>query len=133
MTTEGKRGETEAAGKSSPESPQNAQLLSLDALAARRDRKNKRVYVEKLGFEIVVRKLPASILERKDIDELSPMVLALTEGVAEPEITEALIEELTFEEANAIYEAVEGFNPNIISVGDSESEDSASRRKAFPS
>lgn len=107
--------------------------LSLDRLRARRDRLTKTVYLPEIDSEIVVRKLPASILERKDIDEMSPMILALTEGVAEPEITEALIAELTFEEATAIYEAVEKFNPGIITSADDDSEASpAARRKAFP-
>jgi hypothetical protein len=111
--------------------PAADRTLSLDRLRARRDRLTKTVYLSELDSEIVVRKLPASILERKDIDELSPMVLALTEGVAEPEITTAIIAELTFEEATAIFEAVEAFNPGVISADDPEAS-AAGRRKAFP-
>jgi hypothetical protein len=108
------------------------EILSIERLLARQDGRTKKVRIEALDASIVVQKLPATVIEREDLAEMSPIVLALTEGVAEPKITEELIAAMTFEQANAIYEEVEKFNPGVIGSSDSSQEASAARRKSFP-
>ena len=126
--------EEEQAGKATAKAAPTSgdDLLSIEGLLARQGDRTKKVRVEALGASIVVQKLPASVIERADLAELSPIVLALTEGVAEPKITEDLIKAMTFEQANAIYEEVEKFNPGVIGSSDSAEEASADRRKSFP-
>lgn len=123
------------AGKTAPQPPAAAEetegILTLDRLAAGQSDRTKRVFVKEVGAEIVVQKLPAAIIAKDDLGEISPMVLALTEGVAEPKITEEFIEKMTFEQATAIYAEVEKFNPGVI--GDGAEEVAAENRKKFPS
>lgn len=107
-------------------------LLSLDKLRERYPSRTKRVHIDVLDADVVVQKLPARILEKNDLAETSPMVLALTYGVAEPEITEEIIEAMTFEEASAIFDAVEEWNPGILGGEAVGEEESGKRRSAFP-
>lgn len=105
-------------------------LLTLDKLRTRYPSRQKRVRINELDADIVVQKLPARIIENDRLGELSPMVLALTEGVAEPKITEDMINAMSFEEANAIFTAVEKFNPGVL--GSDDDGEAAERRKSFP-
>ena len=108
-------------------------LLSLQKLRDRYPSRTKRVHIDALGADVVVQKLPARILEDNNLAETSPMVLALTYGVAEPEITEEIIQAMTFEEASAIFDAVEEFNPGILGGEAVSEEEFGKRRSAFPS
>lgn len=104
-------------------------ILSLTELRDRYASRQKRVTVPALGADIIVRKLPAKIIQDGDLGEQSPMMLALKEGVVEPVIDDEMIAALTFEEANGIYEAVEAWNPGVLSSNESEVAD---KRKEFP-
>lgn len=104
-------------------------LLSLSQLKDRYGSRQKRVHIESLGADVVVRKLPAKMITDDALSEQSPMMIALTEGVADPVIDQDMINALTFEEANEIYEAVEAWNPGVLTPAESEVAD---KRKEFP-
>lgn len=108
--------------------------LNLDDLKARQARLTKTVLIESLGMTVVVKKLPAELLETSDIDEMTPMVLALKYGLKEPAMTDELLAELTFEEVSEIFDEIEKFNPGVITARpEGEDDPAAELRKSFPS
>lgn len=111
-------------------SEEESPILSLATLKDRYATRQKRVHIKSLGADVVLRKLPAKMITEDKLSEMSPMLIALSEGVAEPVIDEEMIENLSFEEATEIYEAVEAWNPGVLSPVD-ESE-VADKRKEFP-
>lgn len=129
--------QVEGAAQAAPEAPAEpvSKRLTLEALRSRE--RTKTVFLDGLSAEIVVRKLPATMIQDPNFIGQSTIELALKYGVADPKIDDALLEELTFEEAEAISQAVEDFNPGVLSVatepqGDEAQEVAAERRKQFP-